>query len=89
MSFTAKFKSTAAAFRRSSITLGRDIDGLRQEVVRLHGERDRVAALPITKAMAIERLDLATALPSMARSVLRCSLGPRRQSLRPEWLLVI
>ena len=27
--------------------------------------------------MAIERLDLATALPSMARSVLRCSLGPR------------
>ena len=31
--------------------------------------------------MAIERLDLATALPSMARSVLRCSLGPRSEAV--------
>jgi hypothetical protein len=30
---------------------------------------------------AIERLDLATALPSMARSVLRCSLGPRSEAV--------
>src|SRR6266851_7766320 len=31
--------------------------------------------------MAIERLDLATALQSMARSVLRCSLGPRSEAV--------
>ena len=31
--------------------------------------------------IAIERLDLATALPSMALSVLRCSLGPRSEAV--------
>jgi hypothetical protein len=30
---------------------------------------------------ALERLDLATALPSMVRSVLRCSLGPRSEAV--------
>jgi len=42
------------------------------------------------RPMAIERSISATALPSMARSVLRCSLGPRsRQSYDQKWLLVI
>jgi hypothetical protein len=57
MSLATKFKSVAAAFRQSSITLGRDIDGLREQLDKLKSERDRVAALPITKVMAIERLD--------------------------------
>jgi hypothetical protein len=57
MSLATKFKSVAAAFRQSSITLGRDIDGLREQLDKLKSERDRVAALPVTKAMAIERLD--------------------------------
>lgn len=57
MSLAAKFKSAAAAFRRSSITLGRDVDGLREQLRNLKTERDRIAALPVTKEAALGRLD--------------------------------
>jgi hypothetical protein len=50
--------------------------------IELLGRRtDRALAHWIKGPMAIERLDLATALPSMARSVLRCSLGPRSEAV--------
>jgi hypothetical protein len=53
----ARVRQAAAAFKSSSEKLGRDIDGLRTEVVKLKAERVRIAALPITKQMAIERIE--------------------------------
>ena len=41
----------------------------------------RPARYTSASSMAIERFNLATALPSMARSVLRCSLGPRSEAV--------